>query len=71
VFVLEIRNSDIPWAEPRDLDLASLSLDPSAPNSINVAAGALVLLGSGDVVVLPRDTTVEALTDLVDRRGPH
>ncbi len=71
VFVLEIRNSDIPWAEPRDLDLASLSLDPAAPNSLNVVAGAVVLFGSGDVVVLPRGTTVEELTDLVDRRGPY
>jgi hypothetical protein len=68
VLVLEIRNSDIQWAEPRDLDIDSISTDPSAPNSVNLAAGALVCFGDGSARMLPRGTTLETLKELLNRR---
>ena len=68
VMIVEIRNSDIAWAEPRDLDINAISTDPGAPNSINLAAGALVLFGDGSTRVLPRETTLEELKQLLNRR---
>lgn len=63
IFVLEIKNSNIDWAEPRDLDIDSLSTDPTAPNCIDLAGGALAVLGDGQVVRLPSDLPLQTLKD--------
>ena len=68
ILVVEIRNSDIGWAEPRDLDIDAISTDPSAPNSINLNAGVVVLLGDGSVHTL-RNITVEELKELLMCQG--
>lgn len=67
IVVVEIRNSDIAWAEPRDLDIDSLTTDPSAPNSIHLKAGVVVLFGDGSVKTL-RNITLEELQALLQRR---
>ncbi len=68
IVVVEIRNSDIQWAEPRDLDLDSISTDPRAPNSISLGAGVLVLSGDGAVHTL-RNVTLEELKALLMCEG--
>ncbi len=67
ILVVEIRNSDIAWAEPRDLDIDSLTTDPSAPNSIHLDAGVTVLAGDGSVHTVR--LTLEELTALLLRQG--
>jgi type II secretory pathway pseudopilin PulG len=69
IVVVEIKNSDIQWSEPRDVDLESLSTDPSAPNSIDLAGGALVLFCDGSTRLLPRGTTLETLKALLTPGG--
>jgi hypothetical protein len=68
ILVLEIRNSDIAWAEPRDVDIDSLTTDPSAPNCVNMNAGVLALSGDGAVRTL-RGMTLEKLKALVMCEG--
>ena len=69
ILVIEIRNSDIEWSEPRDIDFNSLSTDPQAPNSINVAGGILVLMGDGTVRRLDPQTSLETLRALLTANG--
>jgi type II secretory pathway pseudopilin PulG len=69
ILIVEIRNSDIAWAEPRDLDIDSLTTDPRAPNSINLNAGAVVLLGDGSVRRLPRTVSLEEFKALLMSQG--
>ena len=64
ILVVEIHNSDIPWAEPRDLDLDSLTTDRGAANSINLDAGVVVLAGDGSVRTL-RGISLEELKALL------
>ena len=68
ILVLEIRNSDIAWAEPRDLDINSLTIDPSAPNCVDMNAGVVALSGDGAVRNL-RGMTLEKLKSLVMCEG--
>jgi hypothetical protein len=68
IMVVEIRNSDIAWAEPRDLDIDTLSTDPNAPNSINLNAGVVVVLGDGSVHTL-KNITLEEFKALLLRGG--
>lgn len=69
VLVIEIRNSDIEWSEPRDIDLKSLSTDPQATNSINIAQGILVLMGDGSARRLDAQTSLETLQALLTADG--
>jgi len=69
ILVIEIRNSDIEWSEPRDIDFNSLSTDPKAPNSINLAGGIVVLMGDGSVRRLRADTPPEQLQALLTADG--
>lgn len=69
ILVIEIRNSDIQWSEPRDIDFSSLSTDPSAPNSINTAAGILVLMGDGSARRLDPDTSLEIIQAMLTANG--
>ena len=68
IIVLEIRNSDIAWAEPRDLDVDSLTTDPSAPNCVNINAGVVALTADGAVHNL-RGMTLEKLKALLMCEG--
>jgi type II secretory pathway pseudopilin PulG len=68
ILVVEIHNSDIAWAEPRDLDLDSLTTDPSAANSVNLNAGVVVLAGDGSVRTL-RSISLEELKALLLSEG--
>lgn len=62
IFIVQVKNSNVDWAEPRDLDINSLSTDPSAPNFIDLQNGALAVQGDGAVITL-RGITLEALKD--------
>ena len=68
VLVVEIRNSDIAWAEPRDLDLDTITTDPNAPNSINLGAGVVVLVADGTMHTL-RGLSLEEFKALLLREG--
>ena len=63
ILVVQIKNSDIEWPEPRDLHIDSLSTDPNGVNVIDIAGGALVLMADGAVYPLPRDMSLQALRD--------
>jgi hypothetical protein len=71
--VVEYANSDIHWMEPRDLNLAQMSLrlnDPDRPSvSSNDPGGPAVV--SFDTVVrrLPESTTPESLRALLTTDG--
>jgi hypothetical protein len=69
IAVVEIKNSNIEWCEPRDIDIDSLATDPAAPNSVDLAGGALVVFGDGASRELPRGTSLEALKAMLTRRG--
>jgi hypothetical protein len=69
IAVVEIRNSNIEWAEPRDIDIDSLSTDPTAPNSIDLSGGAVVLFADASVRMLPPGMTLETLKPMLTRRG--
>ena len=69
ILVIEIRNSDIEWSEPRDIDFSSLSTDPQAPNSINTTAGILALFADGEVRRLDPQTSMELLRALLTANG--
>lgn len=73
VFVVEYANSDIHWMEPRDLNLAQMSLrlnDPDRPSVSSKDPGGPAV-ASGDAVVrrLPESTTPESLRALLTTDG--
>ena len=72
ILVVEITNSDIEWAEPRDLPVGDLGT-PESKNSIALAkphAGAIryITLG-GNLGVLPKGTTLDELRTLAGIDG--
>jgi hypothetical protein len=72
IMVVEIANSDIQWAEPRDLTIDQLQLetqgaDPTAPNVIPRRAS--IVRADGSVFVLDPDTTVEELRAMTTAAG--
>jgi prepilin-type processing-associated H-X9-DG protein len=68
IAVVEIRNSNIEWSEPRDIDIDSLSTDPTAANSIDLAGGAVVLFADGSVRRLAPGTPLDTLKALLTMR---
>lgn len=69
ILVIEIRNSDIEWSEPRDIDFSQLSTDPSAPNSINQVGSILVLMGDGSARRLDSQTPLETIQAMLTADG--
>jgi hypothetical protein len=65
ILLVQIKNSDIGWSEPRDLDINFLTDDPQAPNCIDLKGGTLALMADGAVVRLPRDMTLQTLKDYI------
>jgi hypothetical protein len=73
VLVVEYANSNIHWMEPRDLNLAQMSLrlnDPDRPSVSSKDPGGAAV-ASGDAVVwrLPESTTPESLRALLTTDG--
>ena len=67
--VVEIRNSDIHWMEPRDLDIRSLkfAINSDGKNSISSrhVGGAFVLFGDGSVSFLNESETEARLREMI------
>ena len=67
--VVEIRNSDIHWMEPRDLDIRSLkfAINSDGKNSISSrhVGGACVLYGDGSVSFLNESETEARLREMI------
>jgi len=69
IMVVEIRNSDIHWMEPRDLDIRTLkfAVNSDGKNSISSRhiGGALVLYGDGTTEFLKDQETEERLRGML------
>ena len=70
ILVVEILNSDIRWADPRDLHFdnfqrVSEGADRNAPNVL--AGDALAVFADGSIHELPRDMSRETLNLLIQR----
>jgi hypothetical protein len=69
IMVVEIRNSDIHWMEPRDLDISALKLavNSDGKNSISSRhiSGAFVLYGDGSVDFLNEQETESRIRQMV------
>jgi hypothetical protein len=68
IAVIEIQNSDIEWAEPRDIDIDSISTDPTAPNYVDLEGGVAVVFADGTTRIL-RGLTLEDFKKLLTRDG--
>jgi hypothetical protein len=72
IMIVEVTNSDIAWAEPRDLTIDQLQrvsdgADPARPNV--VLRRAAVLFGDGAVMRLNEEVTHELLKQYSTRSG--
>lgn len=69
IVVVEIRNSDIHWMEPRDLDIRSLkfAINSDGKNSISSrhVGGACVMYGDGYVSFLDESETAARLREMI------
>lgn len=71
IIVVESKGSGVKWAEPRDLDLAGITMiNSGAPAQINGGAprGAQALFADGSVQFVPAGTPPATLRQLGDRR---
>ena len=75
IVVVEIGESDIPWYEPRDLRIDTMSFrindpDPSKPCiGSRLSRGAIVGFADGHVEFLPEDTAPEKLHAMITIAG--
>jgi hypothetical protein len=68
ILIVQIKNSDIDWAEPRDLDINALTDDPNAPNTIDLQGGAIALAADGAIARLSKNVTLQMLKDYITIR---
>jgi hypothetical protein len=77
IMVVEIRNSNIHWTEPRDLPIEELEqwLDPKhkptllAAHEYGQITGGMVVYADGHTEFLPHDTTMKRLRALLTPAG--
>jgi hypothetical protein len=69
IAVVEIQDSDIEWAEPRDIDIDSLSTRPGSPNWVDLQGGAVVAFADASARVLPRGISLDDFKKLLSRDG--
>ena len=72
VLVVELKNSDIHWMEPRDLTLADIAPGLNPPDGTGVGAeheGLHVCLADGRARMLPADVDADVLRAMLTRDG--
>jgi hypothetical protein len=71
LMLVEVRNSNIHWMEPRDLPIEELEawLDPQHQPTLAGAGESLVAYADGHVEVLPPDVTLARLRALITPAG--
>ena len=69
IVVVEIRNTNIEWSEPRDIDIDTLTTDLDAPNAIDLDNGVLVAFANASTRRLPPGMTLAEFKTLLTIAG--
>jgi hypothetical protein len=73
ILLLPLKPSDIPWHEPRDLDISDISRAPGDPNRIlihgRLFTGGFAAMVDGSVVRLPEDLPYDTLMTMLTIAG--
>jgi prepilin-type processing-associated H-X9-DG protein len=75
ILLVEVANSGIHWAEPRDLYIGQMSTGVNSAVGQGISSanprGAYVLFADGHIEFLPNSTDPKKLVEMLDLDGPH